>query len=610
MTQCDQGRALAVHKATKGRTDLIAMALIIVAVMLGVAGVAVAEGRVAVADEARFGVQAHQAATNRPLLGDFTTLDQFGGPTVRQPGPLAIYSAFGFVRAFGLDRGLMWFALVVNGASALAAVWAVRRNAGRRAGRATMLAILVAVFLAMDGTLGSALNPNLVVVPMLCSCLLAWTLARGATWVLPGLVLTASFVATTHVAYSLVPLLVILTAGAISVARRRLWPETARRDLIAAIALAHFLWAPTFVDQVFGTGNLGRMLDARITTRGLAGSIDVLGTLMNLPPRAFAGPFQETSFEGPDATGLLMLAGVVVLAWQRRQALRSAPEALVGIAGLIGAMCTGFLTPPQGVADYDLRWMFATGVFVALVVWLTHLTTSGAWERPSPRWSAMLSWGVIGVLAVGVATAAPPEIGTEMEATTSLTADLAHLRPHGDLEVTTRGGNRVASVGNATVARLALDGGVVRSMKAPTGTSVWVLAQGAPANVRHGTEIARWTPATTPDRDTPTELVQWLNSSDEPIVLTESGAANLVDHVDGTAPSICLAALRMDPDRLLDLPAGVLAGLYANLQVASPTPPEAIRQALVDWDRSQPIVAIEVPVEDPGQELVLSHSSC
>ncbi|MBK6670622.1 MAG: hypothetical protein IPG46_13480 [Actinobacteria bacterium] len=323
------------------------MALIIVAVMLGVAGVAVAEGRVAVADEARFGVQAHQAATNRPLLGDFTTLDQFGGPTVRQPGPLAIYSAFGFVRAFGLDRGLMWFALVVNGASALAAVWAVRRNAGRRAGRATMLAILVAVFLAMDGTLGSALNPNLVVVPMLCSCLLAWTLARGATWVLPGLVLTASFVATTHVAYSLVPLLVILTAGAISVARRRLWPETASAtSLRPSHSRISCGLRPSWI-RCSAPETSARMLDARITTRGLAGSIDVLGTLMNLPPRAFGATVPRDQLRGPRRHRAVDAGrgGGARLATPSGTPL--GPEALVGIAGLIGDV-HGFPHPAPG----------------------------------------------------------------------------------------------------------------------------------------------------------------------------------------------------------------------------------------------------------------------
>lgn len=600
-----------------GRRDLVVLTLLALVMAAGTLATYAAQHRVVVADEARFTLEAVHVWDDRRIDGLKTTLDRFGGPKAQQPGPMVFYAAHPFVRALGLDLGARAFALTVGLASIGVATWAARRTAGRRAGLAVFGAGVLVAQAALPGALGSSLNPDVVVLPTFATIVLAWALARGLVVTVPALVLCASFVGQTHVGYSVIAGLGAATGLGLAIVHRDRWGERWRRPFAIGAAVAVVLWAPTVYDQLFRTGNLGILVTAQIPHRGLRGPWEVLGPMLDLPFRVRAErTLQEGDLVGPGVGAVLPALLLGAALWRTRTRLARSPEALVGLATVVGALVTAWLTPPSGVADYELRWVLTVAVVVVLVpvlaVW-SHDPVTGeapARSRPPTRLRLVAPWLVVSALVLSVAVTPPRALRAESDAVRELTAELRAVLPaDGPVVVLSRGGDGAASVANGVVTRLRAAGLDISTSVAPD-TPTYVVTWGAADVEASGPEVATWEPAGAGDHDgLPDRIAAWVRASGQPIVLTAATDEQLADRVDGSVPTVCLDDLRADPDRLAELPAPVLAALYRDSQVTSPRLPDDLTGEMYAWSDDLPVQVRRAPSPGVG-ELVLSRSSC
>ncbi|SDG09692.1 hypothetical protein SAMN05660662_0318 [Blastococcus aurantiacus] len=224
-------------------------------------------------DHAFFTLVVDAVGQHEVLLGPYSRFDWY------HPGPMAAWLLAGAY--FLMDDAMQALpagALLINGVSAAAAVWVVRRRAGLVAGAWALLALVLTLQTVGDGFLRDPWNPYLPVLPFLAGVLLCWTAVRGDAWALPLAVVPLSLAAQSHVGF-LPP---VAAVGAVLVAglllrgllrwRRRPVvavdgaPEPVRRPRrwvfagLLAVAVGLLLWLPPIIEQLTGTPGNARVL--------------------------------------------------------------------------------------------------------------------------------------------------------------------------------------------------------------------------------------------------------------------------------------------------------------------------------------------------------------
>ena len=333
-----------------------------------------------------------------PLLGQASTAG--GGAPTHSLGPAA-YWLYAPAAALLPARALVWWAAAVWVAVAVVAVLVARRLAGRTAAAGAGLALAAGLALVGPELALTAWNPDIGLVALLATLVLAWAVAAGSARAVPALVAAASLAAQSHLTYA-VPAVAIgvvaVTCSLAPAAARRLdrWrrpepgaagqaagPRRAGRWWVVAAVVGLCCWAPPLVQQVRGEpGNLRALLDSRGASgpaRGWpAGLRSALGVLVE-PWRAGQGdvftPFR--SWGAAPGAGRLV-AGVVaaaLIAVAARRAVRRRDRVAAGALAVVVTTAISMAavvaaSPGDGpsalVNLYALRWLAPA----ALVCWL------------------------------------------------------------------------------------------------------------------------------------------------------------------------------------------------------------------------------------------------
>ena len=352
-------------------------------------------------------------SAHTPLLGQYS-----------QTSPL-IHQA-----AFSLGPMLYWLvaipvrigpaAIVITmGAVSVAMVLLIVWLAGRRAGTPGMLltALLVAAtFRSMPAEVPYEIwNCWAGLLPFIATIFLAWSVACGDEWLLPGLVVVGSYAVQCHLVY--VAPVVGVAAVAIVTLRSRRWVG------ISAVTLAACWCLPLIQQFSGGPGNL--VLATRLATNGhpklgLDTGLYTLARAIGLPPAwtqhvpspgsRFADLYQAPS-AFTDITAALIVAALIALllrSWQHRSRTLTAAAAtsLVLCAAVItvgAAIPTGQLAFAASL--YTLTWTAPAGMFVYLTLGLAALSIL-------PRVALthrleLVTCAAVGLVAVLVATRNP-----------------------------------------------------------------------------------------------------------------------------------------------------------------------------------------------------------
>jgi len=360
----------------------------------------------AIGDNAYFSIRAADVFTeHHPLLGSWTSASIAIGLDVNNAGPLLFDALAVPVRIGGPDAGLAVGVALVNIASILGIAVVARRQAG-----ATAVVVAMAAATGLGWAMGSELlfepwQPHSLLYPFLCLLFMVWALASGDLVMLPWAVGLASYIAQTHVGYSL--LVPTLGALAVVVAAARLWrsrrvdPESwpARRRrtsryVVVAAVVALVCWAQPVIEQVFGEGrgNLGRLASSIGNTGARVGFSDApryVATLVALPPW-WGRPSVSEEFVpgdslpslGSSLLGLCVVA--VLLAAGLRSAWRRGDQPVVWLVltamGVVTVAVVGAATMPIGIfnlASHQMRWLWPVAVFVTFALVMAAVTIRG-----------------------------------------------------------------------------------------------------------------------------------------------------------------------------------------------------------------------------------------
>lgn len=203
-----------------------------------------------------------------PLLGTSSSVSKVLGIEVNHPGPMLFLYAAPIVKIFGGAAGLAIAAASLNGLSIVSSSLLGYRIRGRMGSLSAVFIASVLAWVLGNDLLTSIWNPYPLVLPCFVMFLLAWGVATGQTVFLPWLVLVGSFCVQTHVGYVYV-VLGTCTFACISLIFNQFKARNRGENLVnggrhwsyAAVAMAG-AWLLPVIEQIFGEGNLGRLLSA------------------------------------------------------------------------------------------------------------------------------------------------------------------------------------------------------------------------------------------------------------------------------------------------------------------------------------------------------------
>jgi hypothetical protein len=259
-----------------------------------------------------------------------------------------------------------------------------------------------------------------LLLPFLAYIVVLVGLAVGQSRWLPWAAGVATLLVQTHISYIYVLTVVTVAAIAGYVLMHRpvpwsRWREALRsRATIATLVVLVVLWAQPLWEQLFGAGR-GNM--TRLLTNSSGGDVKLgpaiatrfsaqvlvqpawrlrSGFSALLPPtgttQAADGPFVELTRPilglVPAVAVLLLLAGVLVgfgIAAHRRGVEARAAACWIAAGGVLGApVCLALVTVGRFFAPHHVRWMWAFGAFVNVVVlWSVVDEVAARWRRPA-----------------------------------------------------------------------------------------------------------------------------------------------------------------------------------------------------------------------------------
>jgi hypothetical protein len=187
------------------------------------------------------------------------------------PGPALFYLMVPLYWVSGdSSRSLFLTAWLINGASALTAVWIVRARAGEWAARLMTIVLFASMLVFGFRHFIDPWNPKVLAFPMLLLMVSAAATYSGSAWACVVALITASYLVQTHLGTFPVSVALLLLA-AIGFARR--WTRTAdgagtraprrslRAPLMVAIGLLTLMWIAPVVQEVTNhNGNLTQIV--------------------------------------------------------------------------------------------------------------------------------------------------------------------------------------------------------------------------------------------------------------------------------------------------------------------------------------------------------------
>ncbi|HXH56486.1 hypothetical protein [Iamia sp.] len=406
----------------------VAVAPIVVAAARAVLG-----GWVPLGDNAYFTVRSRDVlGPVHPLLGAWSSGSKSTGTPVNNLGPLQLDLLAPFTKV-GSAAGTAIGVAVLNFASVVG-VGLVARRLTSTVG--VVLAMVMSGLVAWS--MGSELlieprQHHALVLPCLCFIALCWGLATGDRWLLPWAAAVGSLLVQTHLSYLLLaPLLGLWGIVGLTVATWRAPPgdgsdrgpgRTLRGPAAVTGAVLVVVWAQTVVDQVAGTGNLGRLRDAGSSddgsAPGLADGARIVTDVVASPSawlrhgfRDFAPASDLTGVAVPTVRLLVVLGVLGAAAWvAHRRRDRVATMAVVTAAVAVGAGVVAAARTPTGdlgpVAG-NYRWLWPVAGFTIFVAVLAGTGSSSPDTPPSEAApstrppSAGRRTGVVGLVAAAV----------------------------------------------------------------------------------------------------------------------------------------------------------------------------------------------------------------
>jgi hypothetical protein len=306
----------------------------------------------------------------------------------RHPGPLFLYALALPYRLVPADRGLLFATACVNLAATAGFVLVVIRY---RRSQALVALFGLAILLRGFGIdqLSDPWNPTILIVPFALYTVLCLDIALGqARWPLPVAVGVGSFVVQSHV--GLLQPVVLLGVVAVGLRWVQHRPRLAWRPLLPTAGVLFAAWLAPLIDQVNGTGNLGRLArwslgddsGGGMLTEGRLGGGQILdGSAWLLDPTGvWVGRFQPKQVYGVSllAAGrplvLLWIPVVLGLAfalarWAPMEAPARRATVLAGVIAATGivAVFTDLFTVRGGPVFHQFRWV----VVAMMLVWIS-----------------------------------------------------------------------------------------------------------------------------------------------------------------------------------------------------------------------------------------------
>lgn len=359
-----------------------------------------------------------------PLLGPIARIGGFADRG-SHPGPLVFYSLAPVYRLGGSSStSLATSALVLHAVAVGLVLWL----ANRRAGLVVMAGIGVGLAV-LARSLGPRFflepwNPYLATSWWLVLLLAVWSVLDDDVVVLPLAVLAGSYCAQSHLGY--LGLVGGLGALVVTVVGFRCWTwrrqgdhrrlRRAGRWIAGSAALGVLAWVGPLIDQVRGTGNLTRIVDAARSPEGpVAGAGTGSSAILHaMDPRWLVARSDATRII--DASSLNLYSVALVVAWAaaaalvwpvapRRLRLLHGVAAVAFVLALVsGAEVTGELW------QYVVLWATPLSLLVVvLMIWSVALVVRerlAAEHGPAATKAALGALGLLGVLAASLATAA------------------------------------------------------------------------------------------------------------------------------------------------------------------------------------------------------------
>ena len=304
--------------------------------------------------------------SNTPLVGPYSRFQW------NHPGPSLSFAFAPWARLFGNSGvGILIGAFVANLAAMFGAAWVARRSS-KVLFFLTSIVLAAFVLLAQTGELFNPWNPFVVVLPLFAALIAAWATFRGDRVAAVVLVIAASFAIQGHIgAAPLGVLALLIGGGGLLYAIVRSQGEE-RRDFVTtsliAVGVMFVCWIPPLLDQLFGTGNLGRLVEFQFTdtqpSAGLRFALDQVTRLLTFPPGREVG-FLGVVGNGPVVPWMaIVLLAATVVAWKKgwHDRLQLALVAWLSVA-VTGLAISGIKSIPF---QYVFRWSWA----MVLVVWI------------------------------------------------------------------------------------------------------------------------------------------------------------------------------------------------------------------------------------------------
>lgn len=381
--------------------EILAAAIAVLPILVAVVR-ALANHYVPIGDDGLILLRSRDVLTaNHPWLGTWSSSSLSLGVALNNPGPLLFDLMALPTKVLGAGPGLAIGVGALNATCLVGAAAVAHRVAGRRGFLLTLLVGAVVAWSMGSELIFDVWQPHALVLVFLLLAVLAWAMAEGHAWTIPGSVAIVSLLVQTHLSYVYLAPITLLAGVAIHLAATRDWRRLLR-PLAWSVPVALVLWAQPLWQQVHGPGasNLDRLIDA---ASGKYGSTDTIGAglatrlvgaVIALPPWILRPSFADaipavritddagaripvTGLPGVAIAALgigvvLALLGVVVAmsrGTDRRPTRSAGILAIVLVVTALGAL-TVMPVGAIGLAAHQMRWLWPIGAMVLLALLL------------------------------------------------------------------------------------------------------------------------------------------------------------------------------------------------------------------------------------------------
>jgi hypothetical protein len=389
--------ARAVIRRRRGGWPFGAAAPLLALVPIVVAAVrAMRDHWVPVGDDAIISIRTHDVlgSGQLPMVGTWSGKSWYVGFHMHHPGPMFFDVLAIPARLIPGPNGLIVGNALLNSAAVLGVFLVARRRGGQ------LLAVTaMAVTGALAWSMGSAVlaepwNVSALLLPFLCFCLLAWSVACNDVVCLPWAAFVGSLLIQSNLAFLPLVLGLLAVSGLLVVLERRRGIVTAtakswRRYGARFVVVGLVCWVRPIIEQLFGEGygNMTRLARSSVEpspTMGPGTGIRAVADIVSLPPwwgrPTYAREFSFSAFGNPLpslAAAILSLAVLFgLLAWLARLARRRDDRTLLALLGVAAglvviALVTANFTPVDGnygTTAYQVRWLWSVGAFVTFAL--------------------------------------------------------------------------------------------------------------------------------------------------------------------------------------------------------------------------------------------------